>query len=132
MNCLVYRLNMFCGRKTRRLTCCTFSLLQKAFTIIAALLNKHSEGKFWCWKTKILSFIFKDFASYIQISKQYLRAIKHDDNFDKGLSTNRFCPPIADLFREGGGGGRGLVFESVLKNRIRTKPELVFTKTSIV
>ena len=29
-------------------------------------------------------------------------------------------------------GGRGLAFESAMKNRIRTKPELVFNKTSIV
>ena len=47
----------------------------------------------------------------------------------KGSSTNRFRPPIVDLFCEG---GRGLAFESALKNRIRTKPELVFNKTSIV
>ena len=47
--------------------CDSFSLPQKAFTIISALLNTLSEG---AWNAKILS-IFQDFASYIQISKQY-------------------------------------------------------------
>ena len=45
----------------------------------------------------------------------------------KGPSTNRFRPPIADLFRDG---GRGLAFESAFKKKIRTKPEfcLMFYK----
>ena len=43
----------------------------------------------------------------------------------KGPSTNRFRPPIADLFRDG---GRGLAFESAFKKKIRTKPQLVFIK----
>ena len=42
----------------------------------------------------------------------------------KGPSTNRFRPPIADLFRDGGGGKS----ESTFKKKIRMKPQLVLIK----
>ena len=44
VQCRLY--SIFCGRKTRILTCCSFSLLRKEFTIIGALLNTLSEGTF--------------------------------------------------------------------------------------
>ena len=61
-------------------------------------------------------FYFENGISYRYI----IYRIRH-----KGPSTNRFRPPIADLFRDG---GRGLAFESAFKKKTRTKPQLVFKK----